>query len=100
MTLLQAAASLPRCSPQPEVKPDAALGDLRFRALLSDADWERLPLPVRRRFSQRLAATETAVFVGVVTDIWMSRAGWLLAQAARLIGAPLPTSRDTNVPSI
>src|ERR1700704_4005316 len=30
----------------------------------------------------------------------MSGAGWLLAQAARLIGAPLPISRDAHTPSV
>ena len=30
----------------------------------------------------------------------MSRAGWWLAQAARLIGGPLPLSRDAHVPSV
>ena len=30
----------------------------------------------------------------------MSRAGWWLAQAARLIGGPLPISRDAHVPSV
>lgn len=29
----------------------------------------------------------------------MSVAGWLLAQCARIIGGPLPTSRDTAVPA-
>ena len=29
----------------------------------------------------------------------MSRVGWLLAQAARLIGGPLPLSRDAHVPA-
>jgi hypothetical protein len=35
-----------------------ALGDLRFRALVPEADWGRLPLPIRRRFSKRLADGE------------------------------------------
>lgn len=29
----------------------------------------------------------------------MSRAGWLLAQAMRLIGGPLPTARDAGLPA-
>ena len=37
------------------------LGDLRFRALMSEADWAALPLPIRRRFSKRLAGGDTAV---------------------------------------
>ena len=76
------------------------LGDLRFRALLGEADWAALPQPIRRRFSKRLAGGETAVFVGAVIENRMSRAGWLMAQAARLIGGPLPVSRDAHVPSV
>ena len=76
------------------------LGDLRFRALMSDADWAALPLPIRRRFSKRLAGGNTAVYVGEVLDTQMSGAGWLLAQAARLIGGPLPISRDAHTPSV
>jgi hypothetical protein len=76
------------------------LGDLRFRALLPEADWNTLPLAVRRRFSKRVADGRTVVYVGEVLDTWMSPAGWLLAQAARLIGAPLPTARDAHVPSV
>jgi uncharacterized protein DUF4166 len=76
------------------------LGDLRFRALLSDPDWARLPPAIRRRFSKRLAAGGTAVYTGEVVEAWMSRAGWCLAQALRLIGGPLPTGRDMGVAAV
>jgi hypothetical protein len=76
------------------------LGDLRFRALLGEADWAALPVPIRRRFSKRLAGGNTAVFVGEVIETRMSRAGWWLAQAARLIGGPLPVSRDAHMASV
>jgi Domain of unknown function (DUF4166) len=76
------------------------LGDLRFRALMADADWGKLPLPIRRRFSKRLADGETAVYVGEILETHLSRAGWLLAQLLRLIGAPLPTARYSRVPSV
>jgi hypothetical protein len=79
---------------------NAELGDLRFRALLSAEDWAALPPPIRRRFSKRLAGGHTVVYVGEVVETVMSRGGWLLAQVARLIGAPLPTSRDAGVPSV
>jgi hypothetical protein len=78
----------------------AALGDLRFRSLLGEANWHELPFPIRRRFSKRLAAGATAVYVGTILETHLSRAGWLFAQALRLIGAPLPTVRDANVPSV
>jgi Domain of unknown function (DUF4166) len=86
--------------PQSCENPDANLGDLRFRALLSPDDWERLPSATRLRFSKRLADGNTAVYVGEVVEIRFSRFGWWLAQLARLIGGPLPTGIDTNVPSI
>lgn len=76
------------------------LDDHRFRALLSDGDWGRLPLAVWRRFSKRLAGGRTIVYVGEVEDVFHSRAGWWLAQAARLFGGPLPTGTETRVPMI
>jgi hypothetical protein len=76
------------------------LGDLRFRALMSEADWLALPVSIRRRFSKRLAGGNTAVYVGEVIETQMSRVGWLLAQVARLIGGPLPISRDAHTPSV
>jgi hypothetical protein len=76
------------------------LGDLRFRALMSEADWLALPLAIRRRFSKRLAGGRTVVYVGETLTNAMSRSGWLLAQAARLIGGPLPLVRDTHAPSV
>jgi hypothetical protein len=76
------------------------LGDLRFRALMREADWNALPLSIRRRFSKRLAGGNTAVYVGETLTNEMSRAGWLLAQAARLIGGPLPLVRDARCPSV
>jgi len=77
-----------------------SLGDLRFRALLSEADWAGLPPAIRRRFSKRLAAGGSIVYTGEVVEAWMSRAGWLLAQLLRLIGGPLPTGREVGVPAV
>lgn len=77
-----------------------SLGDLRFRSLVSDADWNSLPPAVRQRFSKRMAGGETATYVGTITEASFSRLGWWLAQAARLIGAPLPLCADIGVPSI
>jgi Domain of unknown function (DUF4166) len=84
----------PRHEPQPE------LGDVRFRALMTDADWASLPAAIRRRFSRRLAAGATVVYAGEILESWMSRAGWWLAQVARLIGGPLPVTRSARVPSV
>ena len=86
--------------PAPPVSETNELGDLRFRALLSDTDWLGLPLSIRKRFTKRLSGGNTTVYVGEVIETRMSLAGFLLAQAARLIGAPLPLSRDAHVPSV
>jgi hypothetical protein len=59
-----------------------------------------LPVAVWRRFSKRLADGNTIVYVGEVDEACFSRAGWWLAQAARLIGGPLPTGNETCVPMI
>jgi uncharacterized protein DUF4166 len=84
----------------PEPQPKSELGDLRFRALMSEAEWASLPPAIRRRFSRRLAGGQTIVYAGEILESWMSRLGWWLAQAARLIGGPLPVTRDAHVPSV
>jgi hypothetical protein len=79
--------------PAPRSQPLAELGDFRLRGLMSETDWASLPLAIRRRFSKRLASGQSLVYTGEILDSWMSRAGWCLAQAARLIGGPLPLTR-------
>ena len=74
--------------------------DHRFRALLPPEDWGRLPVSIWRRFSKRLADGATVVYVGEVDRAEISRAGFWFAQAARLIGGPLPTATDVDVPMI
>jgi Domain of unknown function (DUF4166) len=85
-------------SPASSASTTRLLDDNRFRALLSDEDWGRLPLAIWRRFSKRLAEGKTVIYVGEVAEAWFSKAGWWIAQAARMIGGPLPTGRETGVP--
>ena len=85
--------------PEPKSEPKPELGDLRFRALMTEEEWFSLPLGIRRRFSKRLAGGQTIVYAGEILESWTSRAGWWLAQAARLIGGPLPLTRDAQVRS-
>jgi hypothetical protein len=79
---------------------DDALGDLRFRKLLAKEEWDALPPAVRRRFTKRLSGGKTAVYVGEVLETRLTVVGWVWAFLARLIGGPLPTSRDAHVPSV
>ncbi len=77
---------------------ELALLDHRFRALLGAEGWAMLPAAVRARFARRLG-NEAVTYAGTVTECRMSRAGWLLAQACRLIGAPLPLGREPGAPA-
>ncbi len=77
----------------------AELGDLRFRALIGEAGWARLPSAVRARFGKRIGQCRTAIYAGEIVECRISPAGRLLAFAARLIGAPLPLSSDAFVPA-
>jgi hypothetical protein len=86
--------------PTAKVAPRPEIADPRFRALLSEEEWLSLPPAVRSRFSKRLAGRRNIVYAGEVLESWTSRAGWWLAQAARLIGGPLPLTRDAHVPSV
>jgi hypothetical protein len=81
-------------------EPDLLLHDTRFRALLTAQEWQALSRDVRERFSKRVANERSVVYAGEVVEAEFSVSGWLLAQAARLIGAPLPLHADTGVPAV
>ncbi len=74
--------------------------DLRFRALLGAAAWMRLPAPVRARFSKRLQPGLAVTYVGRIIHSRRTWLGAMVAQAARLIGAPLPLHDDLGVPAV
>jgi hypothetical protein len=84
-----------------EREPCAApLLDLRFRRLIGREAWDALPEAVRKRFAKRLSGDAVALYRGRVVRSEFSPLGWLFAQALRLIGAPLPTAKDTGVPAV
>lgn len=70
--------------------PDLPNADHRFVKLLGQDNWLKLPAAIRRRFGKRVRGGASVAYQGVVTQMQMNWAGWLLAHAARLIGAPLP----------
>ena len=80
--------------------PSPSLGDLRFRALLAPEEWAALPAPVRARFSKRLKGGDSVVYVGEVAETAITRLGRLFAQAARLIGGPLPLFDEVGIAAI
>jgi len=71
-------------------------GDSPFARLLGER-WLFLPPATRRRFLRKIAAGACVSYLGEVTECRMSRAGWLLAQVARVIGGPLPLGTDTGM---
>lgn len=87
-------------SPDDRTREPSTLGDLRFSRLVPDAHWRTLPENIRRRFSKRVADGESVVYTGVVVRSEASRAGRIFAWLARLIGGPVPLSRDVGVATI
>jgi hypothetical protein len=98
--MLASIAARPEETRSGTITGSEAIGDERFRALLSESEWTALSEAVRRRFSRRMADGRTAIYVGEVLECRTSLTGRLLVQALRLIGGPLPVSRDTGVPSV
>lgn len=76
--------------------PCHAEGDSPFARLLGER-WLFLPPATRRRFLRKIEAGACVSYLGEVAECRMSRAGRVLAQAARLIGAPLPLGTDVGV---
>ena len=81
--------------PKPEQTPDP-----RYRHLLGERAWRLLPTEVQHRFGRHLGAGEAIVYRGEVVLTELSPIGWLIAQAARLIGGPLPFTRGATGPAI
>ena len=77
-----------------------ALGDLRFRNLIGEAAWARLPEAVRRRFSKRVAPGDALFYRGTVVATELSRAGGILAFLTRAIGSPLPLTKGATGPAL
>ena len=75
----------------------ACAGETRFARLAGDS-WMLLPAPIRRRFSRHLADGERLVYLGEVAATHMTMAGRLIAQLARLVGAPLPLETSGRGP--
>lgn len=85
---------------RPNGDDDRGLHDLRFRTLLGADGWARLPAAVRARFGKRLGGGRVATYAGEIVECRMSRLGWMLAQACRLMGGPLPLRCDIDVPAV
>lgn len=64
--------------------------DIRFIHLLSPDEWSALPCAVKARFAAPVAAGQSKIYQGYVRKTNMNWAGRLLANALRLVGAPLP----------
>ncbi len=94
------AASRQLASPRPSGAPGPLLHDVRFRALVGAADWARLPAAVSRRFGRRVERGAAIVYVGEIVESRRNAAGRLLAQACRLIGAPLPLHDAVAAPAV
>lgn len=74
----------------PSPNPMTKQTDRRFCNLVGQDDWNRLPRAIRTRFGKRLSGGASVAYLGKVTEMKMNFAGKILAQLARLVGAPLP----------
>ena len=93
------AATRTGAPPAPREDP-YALDDLRFRRLLGGAAWVGLPPAVQRRFAVRLGPGLAITYRGHIEVCTSNLAGRLLAQACRVIGAPLPLDRTPGMAAV
>ena len=71
-------------------KTNQQLGDIRFRQLFTNQEWESLPKPVRNRFGRRVDIGDALVYRGHVEFNRVNRWGRALTNLLRIVGAPLP----------
>src|SRR6266849_6140730 len=74
------------------------IADASFRELLGELAWRRLAPAVRERFAWKPAPGAAIRYVGMMNVVRASAAGWLMAQACRLLGTPLAPYRGSDVP--
>ncbi len=74
--------------------------DTRFRMLLGETDWAKLPTPIQKRFSKALVPGEMKLYEGEVVSTELTLFGRVLAFVLRLIGAPLPLDNGGTGPSV
>jgi hypothetical protein len=84
--------------PRAAIASTPVCDDSRLRALVGEG-WHSLPLAVQRRFSKPWTPGETRLYRGRVVETRLSRAGWIYAELARIVGAPLPTDDGATGPS-
>ena len=82
----------------PGFHPPGRVADESFRSLLGELAWRRLPSAVRERFAWKPAPGTEVRYAGTMLVVRSSAAGWLTAQACRLIGTPLASYRGADVP--
>lgn len=71
----------------------------RYRKLLGDVSWAKLPEPVRKRFSKPAVPGGLTLYRGEVVATELSFAGRCLAVLAKSIGAPLPAIDGATGPA-
>ena len=74
--------------------------DSRFRTLVGEEAWAKLPEAVRRRFSKRIAPGTAVIYRGEVISTHLSRLGGAIAHIARIIGGPLPLDNGATGKSV
>jgi len=79
-------------------RPPRRIADASFRELLGELAWRRLAPAVRERFAWKPAPGAAIRYVGMMNVVRASAAGWLMAQACRLLGTPLAPYRGSDVP--
>ena len=77
-----------------------SLLDLRYRALVGEEAWARLPATVQKRFSKSVQPGSMTLYRGQVTDTQLSWAGRALAYLVMPLGSPLPTARNATGPAL
>jgi len=66
----------------------------RFRQLLNDIDWARLPIAVKKRFSSKIDPSQPKVYRGHIMHTRMNWIGKLLSRCMLLLGGSLPLDSD------